>query len=269
MKLVLSAGSLFTLPLHKIFEIGRDVGFDGIEVIINYDFQYGDNLALMRELQDIMPILSIHAPFLALDRWGDKCNQLVKSVKLAEEAGVPLVNFHPPAWLVFEWKFHRWLKSIDDFQRDIGHDKVIVTIENMPTMGKMKINPYLYGKTSSMINFMEEKNLHLTFDTAHMGTSKANFLDDFHVFYDTGRMKNIHFSDYGNGQEHLIPGHGILPLTRFLNHLRATNYNEALTLELSPYEFSEDEESIREEMAEVYAYLCQETRHDIGEIVGG
>jgi hypothetical protein len=74
-------------------------------------------------------------------------------------------------------------------------------------------------------------------------------------------MRNIHFSDYGYGREHLLPGHGVLPLSRFLNHLRETAYNEALTLELSPHEFSEEEELIREEMSEIFAYLCAETRH--------
>jgi sugar phosphate isomerase/epimerase len=74
-------------------------------------------------------------------------------------------------------------------------------------------------------------------------------------------MRNIHFSDYANGQEHLMPGHGALPLTRFLNHLRETGYDHSLVLELSPYEFPEGDEAIRDTLAEVFRYLCQETRH--------
>ena len=108
--------------------------------------------------------------------------------------------------------------------------------------------------------FMAVVLIFLTFDTAHMGTSKANFLHDFHLFYNSGRMRNIHFSDYGYGREHLLPGHGILPLTRFLNHLRETDYNETITLELSPHEFPPEEELIRERMLEIFDYLCRETR---------
>ena len=74
-------------------------------------------------------------------------------------------------------------------------------------------------------------------------------------------MRNIHFSDYGYGREHLLPGHGILPLTRFLNHLRETRYDATLVLELSPHEFPEDLDRIRAAMAEIFAYLCAETRH--------
>ncbi len=260
MKLVLSAGSLYTLPLEKIFEIARDTGFDGVEIIINYDFQYQDNLALLKDLAQILPISSLHAPFMELDGWGNKIQQTTKTADLALKSGIPLINFHPPSWLGCELKFWQWLKRIKDCQREIGRDQVIITIENMPSTGPFGVNPYLLGSTSRLIQFMAEHNLYLTFDTAHMGSSKANFLHDFHMLYDTKRMRNIHFSDFGYGREHLLPGRGVLPLTRFLNHLRETGYNKALTLELSPHEFPEHEEGIRESMLEIFSYLQQETK---------
>jgi sugar phosphate isomerase/epimerase len=89
----------------------------------------------------------------------------------------------------------------------------------------------------------------------------TNFINDFYTYYASGRMRNIHFSDYANGEEHLMPGHGGLPLTRFLNHLRETDYDHSLVMELSPYEFPEGNEAIRDTLAEVYRYLCLETRH--------
>ena len=260
MKLVLSAGSLYTLPLEKIFELAHDTGFDGVEVIINYDFQYQDNRALLLDLAAILPIRSLHAPFMELDGWGNKINQTLRTAELALESGIPLINFHPPSWLGCELKFWNWLKRLDDCQRDIGRDQVIITIENMPSTGPFGVNPYLLGQTERLIRFMEEHHLYLTFDTAHMGSSKADFLGDFHRLYDTGRMRNIHFSDFGHGREHLLPGRGILPLTRFLNHLRETGYNQALTLELSPHEFPKEEEGIRASLAELFEYLRKETK---------
>lgn len=260
MKLVLSAGSLYTLPMAKVFEIARDTGFDGMEVIINHDFQYQDNAALIRELQKILPVCSLHAPFFEIDGWGNKIDQLLRTAALAIDTGIPLINFHPPAWMGLELKFWRWFSGIRDFQAEVGRGQVLITLENMPCTGAFKVNPYLLGQTGKMIRFMQERNLYLTFDTAHMGSSKANFLHDFHLFYDSGAMRNIHFSDYGYGREHLLPGHGVLPLTRFLNHLRETGYDSTLTLELSPYEFPEHEDGIREGMAEIFAYLCRETR---------
>jgi sugar phosphate isomerase/epimerase len=260
MKLVLSSGSLYTLPLEKVFEIAKDTGFDGMEVIISYNFQYLDEAALIRDLQQILPVCSLHAPFFELDGWGNKIDQLKRTVKLARETGIPLINFHPPAWMGFEFRFWRWFKKILDYQTEIGRNEVIITVENMPCTGDFKVNPHFLGQTAAMIDFLKGHNLYLTFDTAHMGSSKANFLNDFHLFYNSGMMRNIHFSDYGYGREHLLPGHGVLPLTRFLNHLRETSYDQALTLELSPHEFPSEEERIRESMMEIFEYLCLETR---------
>jgi sugar phosphate isomerase/epimerase len=110
-----------------------------------------------------------------------------------------------------------------------------------------------------MIHFITERNLYQTFDCTHMGSGRANFINDFYLYYATGRIRNIHFSDYGHGREHLLPGHGILPLTRFLNHLRNTGYDDSLTLELSPHEFPRDERVIVESLKEILTYLRRET----------
>ncbi len=270
MKLILSAGSLYTLPSAQVFEMARDVGFDGMEVIINHDYAGSKYLEHLQELQSILPVHSIHAPFFEVDGWGDKMDQLKRCAELALNAGVPLINFHPPNWLFFEFKFWRWLKEIKDFQSEIGQDNVLITIENMPCLPQfIKVNPYMLAKVDSMVRFMEERNLYMTFDTAHCGSMHTDFLGDFHQFYDSGRMRNIHFSDYGNGQEHLLPGRGALPLTRFLNHLRETGYNHALVLELAPYEFPKGLKMIEETLIEIFEYLCQETRHPSPRSGGG
>ncbi len=263
MKLILSAGTLYTLPLHKAFEIARDAGFEGIEVIVNHDYEYNAGEELLADVIEILPISSIHAPFFEINGWGNKIKQLEKTVKLATKFNIPLINFHPPAWLSLERKFWRWLNKIKDFQAEIGNNQVLVTIENMPANGPLGCNPYFLNNTEALIDFLQERNLFLTFDTAHMGTHKANFLTDFHHCYNTGRIKNVHFSDYANGREHLLPGHGKLPLTRFLNHLQETGYDKTVTLELTPQELPEEEHLIRESLANICTYLRNETGNQL------
>ncbi len=260
MKLIFSAGSLYNLPAETVFEMAREVGFDGMEVIINHDFGRPDNLGYLLSLNQILPVNSLHAPFFEIDGWGSKIDQLKRCADLALRADIPLINFHPPSWMAFEFKFWSWLKKIDDFQAEIGHNQVVITLENMPCLVKPKLNPYLLSKTENLITFMQDRNLFLTFDTAHSGSFKSDFLQDFHTFYDSGLMRNIHFSDYSNGIEHLMPGHGALPLTRFLNHLRETGYDHSLVLELCPREFPTEEEFIKETLHEVFKYLCSETK---------
>ena len=263
MKPILSAGTLYTLPLPKVFEIAREVGFAGLEVIINQDFEFSNGREILAEVRRIHPIVSLHAPFFDINGWGNKTQQLERTVELAILNDIELVNFHPPCWMTLERKFWRWLNRIDDFQQQIGRDKVVVTIENMPANGPLGCNPHFLNQTRDMITFMKQRNLFLTFDTAHMGTCKTNFLTDFHYFYDSGRIRNVHFSDYANGREHLLPGHGKLPLTRFLNHLRNTGYDGNITLELTPRELPEEVELIRESLQQIYAYLFEETRRDL------
>jgi len=267
MKLNLSAGTLHTLPPHKAFEIARDVGFEGIEVIINHDYEFNAGKELLASVVDILPVASIHAPFFDINGWGNKIQQLEKTVTLAKAFDIPLVNFHPPVWLGLERKFWRWLNKIEDFQRQVGDDKVLITIENMPATGPMGCNPYFLNNTATMIDFMQKHNLYLTFDTAHMGTYKANFLTDFHHFYNSGRIRNVHFSDYANGKEHLLPGHGKLPLTRFLNHLQETGYDGTVTLELTPRELPKEEPLIRESLTEILYYLREQTGHSLKNVI--
>lgn len=259
MKLNLSAGSLHTLPLSKSFEIARDVGFAGVEVIINHDFAFNAGQKLLAEASQILPVAALHAPFFDIDGWGNKIQQLEKTIHLASDFQIPLVNFHPPPWLTLERKFWRWLNHIEDFQAQVGHGQVLITIENMPADGPWGCNPHFLNSTAAMVDFMQKRNLLLTFDTAHMGTCKTNFLSDFHYFYESGKIRNVHFSDYANGREHLLPGRGKLPLTRFLNHLHETGYDGSVTLELTPHELPKEEELIRESLSEILAYLRDAT----------
>ncbi len=260
MQLNLSAGSLYTLPLPDIFTLAAEVGFSGIEVIVNHDFDYSGGRDLLNDVQKILPVASLHAPFFEINGWGDKILQLQKTVDLAIECNIPLVNFHPPVRLPPDLKFWNWFRKIKDFQKEVGRGQVAITLENMPANGPLGCNRYLLHQTGAMLEFAKAHNLFLTFDTAHMGTHKRNFLTDFHDYYDSGRIRNVHFSDYGYGREHLLPGHGVLPLTRFLNHLRTAGYDGTITLELSPGEFPKEKELIHASLIEIYNYLCRETR---------
>lgn len=267
MLISMSTGTLFILPLQKICELSVEAGFDGIELIINQDFQRANPVKLINSLQQITTINSIHSPFMPLDGWGGPEAALRRCVSFAAECGIPLVNFHPPSWMGLEIGFWRWLYSIRDFQKEIGLDgKVIVTLENMPWVGKYKINPNILSNTQHMIDFLKEHNLAMTFDCTHMGSGKANFINDFYRFYETGCIRNIHFSDYGHGREHLLPGHGILPLTRFLNHLRNTDYKDTVTLELDPSEFPKGEHIILQSLKEILAFLRKETEPQTEEL---
>ena len=259
MKILLSSGSLHTLPLEKAFHIASEAGYDGVEVIISENVGQGEGYSLLRDLKEIVPIYVLHAPFNLMLGGGDRIAALIKTVDLAKRISVPMVNFHPPKWSDLEIKFWRWMYTVRDFQRELGGGRVSIAMENMPYGGRpLRFNPYILRKTKDMVNFIEKKNLYFTFDCTHMGTAKANFEGSFLRLYRTKRVKNIHFSDYCNKKEHLLPGHGILPLASLLEYLKESSYDEMITLEIIPQELPEDEEAIKKALREVVLHLRAE-----------
>jgi len=206
----------------------------------------------LRNLSEILPIYVLHAPFHVIPGWGDRITALRKTIELAERISVPMVSFHPPKWLDLEMKFWRWMYTVRDFQGELGGGKVAIAMENMPyRRGPLRFNPYILRKTRDLARFIEGRNLYATFDCTHVGTAEEDFEGNFLRLYRTQRVKNIHFSDYRNGREHLLPGQGNLPLSGLLNYLRESGYDQMITLEISLQELPEDEEAIKKALGEV------------------
>ncbi len=258
-KVVLSAGTLYTMELKEIFKIAAECGYDGVELIINTLFESRDPYKIIGDLLKICPIESIHAPFFKLHKWGHSGSALLRCITLARDFKIPLVNFHPPLWFPPEFGFWRWFYQIEDYQALVDNSQVIVTLENMPYVGnRIRFNPNILKKSEDMLNFMKKHNLFMTFDTTHIGSHNPNFLGEFQLLLASGRIKNIHFSDYGHKREHLFPGRGILPLTRFLYLLKEGDYEGAVTLELSPAELPQKRDMIIGRLTEVNRYLRKE-----------
>ena len=259
MKTLLSSGCLYTLPLENAFYMAAEAGYDGMEVIVSESFGQDEGYRLLRNLKEILPIYVLHAPFHVLPGWGDRMRALRKTIEMAKGLSVPMVNFHPPKWLNLEVKFWRWMFMVRDFQQEVGGGKVAISVENMPYRERpLRFNPYILRRTGDMVRFIEERNLYFTFDCAHMGTTQEDFEGNFLRLYETKRIKNIHFSDYHNLREHLLPGRGVLPLAGLLQCLKQSRYDEMITLEIIPQELPDDEGAIKEALREVVRYMRDE-----------
>ena len=244
MRLLLTSGSFHALPAQKTFSLAKEAGFDGINLMITQEFLGVNEVSFVRDLQKILPIDSVHVPFIALWGWGNPIEKIERTVRLAIETGIPLVNFHPPGWLLMEIGFSAWFLGIRDFQKEVGQGKVMISIENMPRLVRYLCDPHLLSRIENLRRFLLEKNLYLSFDSSHMGTKKIDFLDDLNSLYKTGKIKQVQYSDYKEGREHLRPGSGCLPLPALLRYLVQERYAEGLCLELMQDEFPEEEKAI-------------------------
>jgi len=243
MKILFSTGCLFHLPIENIFFYAKEAGFDGCDLLIDTKFDSDGYLERVQHCLDILPVYSIHAPFMKMRTWGTKADILARTIDIARTVGAKVVNFHPPSWFAMEVQFFKWFREIKDFQKELGCDDVFLAIENMPRSGtRLMLTSYILNDLKDLVDFGVERNLYFTFDTTHFGTFGDDIIAGFLRVFKTGRLKNIHLSDHGSHRSHLFLGKGDLPIVKFLNTVRRLGYDEMITLELDAREFPKTKE---------------------------
>lgn len=236
MKVLFSTGCLYYLPTREVFILAKEAGFDGCELVIDRRFNDSCSIDIAIQCLEILPIFSIHAPFMKMNAWGNQVCSLQRSIEIAKILNTHIVNFHPPNWFSMEVAFFRWFKNVQDFQTKLGGDGVILTIENMPRIGKrLLLAPYILNGFEDLIEFGLSKNLYFTFDTTHLATFGGDVIEAFLKFFKTMRLKNIHISDFGDHESHLFLGCGELPIVKLLNTIGRLGYDGMVTLEVSPH----------------------------------
>lgn len=256
MNVLLSTGSLYRYSLSEVFQIARAAGFDGIELLI----ARGNCNTKSEHIQELtdryeLPVLSLHSPFIVCDGWGDFWDRVRRSLTMALELSIPLVNFHPPSGFVLRHHLNDELAEHIKIYRDMIHGSdIVLTIENLPTIRTLRkffINRLLLRATNNMYQvaeFARDNHIHVTFDTTHIGASGVDLLEAYAVFRD--RIENIHFSDYDGRWQHLLPGTGYLPLVEFLAQVKADGYDGAITLETCPAAMEDEDRAKVERNAE-------------------
>ena len=252
--LALSTGSLYTYGLDRVFDLAKEAGFDGIEVLVDgrWDTRQADYLKHLMDRHGL-PVVSLHSPFhlIRVPGWEqDSIWRLKRTVELAEALGARVVVAHPPlGWLrislrvtgaskkrgfwvglPLSWfvgrSYARWLcGELETFQKGTG---VIVAVENMPhrRIGLLGFDLYQMSRLESLERFR-----HLTLDTTHLATHGIDIIQTYERL--AGRVAHVHLSNY-NGREHRLLQDGHLPLADFLRGLNQDGYRGVVTLELQP-----------------------------------
>jgi sugar phosphate isomerase/epimerase len=255
-KILFSTGSITHLPIEDVFTLARDAGFDGCDLVVGKSFNRPDYRERIRECSRILPVYSMHAPFVHIAAFGNEVEALGRSVELAHEYGTKVITFHPPSWLAREFRFLRWFRKVRDFQKELGCENVRLAIENMPLL-RLVLPSYVLNNFQKLIKFGMERNLFFTYDVTHIGTYGYDIVDAFLLYIETGRLQNIHLSDYSLWREksHLGIGRGELPIVRLLNTMTRMGYRSFVTLELAPQELPRTKEWLLKVLTYVCSYL--------------
>ncbi len=263
MKILFSTGSIYHLPVREVFSLAAEAGFDGCDLVIDGRFSNPGYIDDVKACLEILPIPSIHAPYAKVRAWKNHKEALIQSVRIAKTVGAELVNFHPPSWYSFELTFFRWFRRVNDFQEEFGSEGLSLTLENMPLMGKrLMLAPYVLNDYRDLIDFGIRKNLFFTFDTTHLGTFGNDPIEAFIQYFRTGRMKNVHLSDFRAFKSHLFLGRGDLPLAKLLNTMRVLGYDGMVTLEISPNELPKAREWLVKLMRYQVAFIELHSKKD-------
>jgi len=246
--IVLSTGSLYNYSIERVFALAHEVGFDGIEVLVDHRWEtrQADYLHSLTRAHSL-PVLSLHSPFVSgIDGWeDDPAPRVQRTVALACALGVRVVVVHLPFrwhWLavtssLFDsrpllvplswpqgWAYSHWLLHDDS----LGHDGVRVMVENMP-VGRLlglRWNPHRFNHPEELVHFAA-----LVLDTTHWGTWDMDVLAVYESL--KARIMHLHLSDY-DGREHRLPGQGRLPLAELLQRMSMDGYGGLIVVEACP-----------------------------------
>jgi sugar phosphate isomerase/epimerase len=224
----------YPLSLETAFRMSRDVGFDGVEVMVTNDARTRDaaTIARLSEKYD-QPVLSVHAPVLLLTTfvWSrDPEVKLEKTAELAATLGAEAVVVHPP----FRWQAD-YARNFERIVREVSQRHSIqVAVENMFPwkIARRSLKAYSPSPDPTMLDVDT-----MTLDFSHASLSGRDSLE---LALAMGqKLRHIHLCD-GSGSldegkvfdEHLIPGRGTEPVAEVLEYLAKSGWTGTIAAEV-------------------------------------
>jgi sugar phosphate isomerase/epimerase len=227
---LLSTASVFPEPTTAAFAAAADLGYDGLELMVQTDpaSQDADRIIALSEHYGV-PVGSVHAPCLLVTArvWGtDPLVKLARSIDLAERVGAGVVVVHPP----FVWQraaAGSFTAAVAELQQ---RTEVRIAVENMFPMWVrgQAVNPY-----RPHWNPVSEPHRWFTLDVSHTAVSRTDPLALARQM--AGRLAHVHLAD-GTGaghDEHLVPGRGAQSCGAVLEALGGLGFAGAVAVEVS------------------------------------
>lgn len=259
MRFTLSTGSLYTYGFNRIFALAQESGFDGIEVLVDVDFDTRQPAYLLQLAERYaMPILSVHASFWPrrLPAWPAKHPEsIARTAELATAVGAEIVVVHLP--LRYDRAYGRWLRAqLPDLQTK--YPNLIFAVENMPLtwVRRWPFGPLNFWRMNTLKAW--SKFPHLTLDTTHVATRGWDLLEVYASL--RGQIAHVHLSNARRlgrrrVQEHRRLEDGFLPLGDFLARLAADGYAGVVAVEQGPEALdAQDEAQVRRHLREQVAF---------------
>lgn len=234
----LSTAAVYPEPTATAFALAADLGYDGVEVMVQTDpvSQRVETLSdLVQEYQ--IPVLSVHSPCLLVTArvWSsDPLVKLARSVDMAERLSAGAVVVHPP----FVWQRSAvaiFSESVAELQE---RTEVRIAVENM---FPVKVRGAVVNSYRPHWNPVAAGHRWFTLDLSHTATSGTDAMDLAALMGE--RLGHVHLGD-GSGSakdEHLVPGRGGQPCGELLDLLARNGFDGSVVVEISTKNHGDEE----------------------------
>lgn len=234
----LSSSSVYPGGIEATFQAARDLGYDGVEVMVLADplSRDGDGLCELSERYE-MPIFAIHAPTLLLTQnvWGsDPWDKVDRAAELAHHVGAETVVIHPP----FIWQRRYAENFVGAIVERERLDGMRLAVENMfPWRAKTgrwrerSIQAYAPGWDP-----LEHDYGSVTLDLSHSATAGYSPEETLAMVDQLGdRLAHLHLCDGSPNfkDEHWPPGQGNQPCDEVLRRLAERGFGGSVVVELN------------------------------------
>lgn len=227
MDISISTGLYYTKGYKEILDIISASNCKNIELFLNQAFIDIPIEIIESELKNRdLNVTSIHLPltFIAYERGENEEFWIEKGINYLDRLNAKVLVSH------FFYKQNDISASndIEHFNniKKYSHlnNKYICT-ENLPNLPiKTK-----HQNPKELIEYLSKFNCYLAFDTTHSATHGRSIIDEYKLY--KKHIRNIHLSDFKDGNEHKVLGEGVLPIREFLKVLMLDKYKYPLTLE--------------------------------------
>jgi sugar phosphate isomerase/epimerase len=226
----LSTASVYPESARAGFELARELGYDGVELMVWSDPLSQDVAAAARLAERTgVPVLAVHAPCLAVSQrvWDpDPVVRIRRSVDAAVAFGARTVVLHPP----FRWQRRYAAVFADEVARAEEGSGVSVAVENMYPVRRLGVATVPY---SPGFDPTEPGYRHYTLDLSHTAAAGVDALALLDRMGDG--LAHVHLADGRGGprDEHLVPGRGTQPCAQVCEELVARGFPGVVVAEVN------------------------------------
>ncbi len=230
--LLLSSASFPRYGLERFFAFAKEIGFEGVEITINrnFDTQNPDYLWKLSEEYD-MPIRSFSLPDTAPEGVLEAFQKTVKEFPGAH------LNLSSPE--LFGYKYKAWLKEIAPKLAKKYHLKL-----NRRNAEVKTLLGFIPLRTENSLFSLKSAGA-VSLDLAALGTSGQEIMRS--IGYVGGKLRHVYLSNVHKGRPYAPLDMGSLPLESALTKLAQNQFEGDFTLKIHPKMLQEGkEERMRE-----------------------